>query len=182
MSPAPGRRVERRFRVYELPLLLGLVVLWMMLWGEISWMSFGSGILIALLATRLYYLPPVELAGRFNVWWAIRYLWYFFTHLSLASLQVAWQALGPGPRPVPAVIEVRLRTRSDFILTMTSLTLSLIPGSLVAEVDRFGSTLYLHVLHAPTHEAIERVRWDAHHVEELLIRTIGSREEVGKLP
>ncbi|PIJ39745.1 cation:proton antiporter, partial [Leucobacter sp. OLES1] len=61
MSPAPGRRVERRFRLYELPLLLGLVLLWMMLWGEISWMSFGSGILIALLATRLYYLPPVEL-------------------------------------------------------------------------------------------------------------------------
>ncbi|HQO65661.1 MAG TPA: Na+/H+ antiporter subunit E [Spirochaetales bacterium] len=38
----------------------------------------------------------VELAGRFNVWYAIKYLVYFIWHLALASWQVAWLAVRPG--------------------------------------------------------------------------------------
>lgn len=172
------RRRERLLRVHEIPLLVGLVLTWMALWKEFSPLSLVSGVVVSILAMRLFYLPPVVLAGRFNVWWALRYLLFFFTQLSVASVQVAWIAIRPKAVPQNAVIAVKLRTRSDFLLTMVSLTLSLIPGSLVVEIDRFGSTLYLHVLNAPTTREISAMRHEARVIERLLVRAVGSREEV----
>ena len=165
-------------RLHELPLLLGLVLTWMLLWREISWLTLLSGVLVSIIAMRMFYLPPVELAGRFNAWWALRYLVYFLWHLAVASVQVAWLAVRPGPLPRTAIIAVRLSTRSDFILTMVGLTVSLIPGSLVVEVDRFGSTLYLHVLNTPTQREIRTMRAQTRRIEWLLIRAVGSKAEM----
>lgn len=178
MSP---RRIEPVLHWHELPLLAGLVLLWMALWHEASWMTLLSGLLVSVIAMRLFYLPPVELAGRLNLWWALRYFGFFLWHLAVASFQVAWLAVRPGPPPRTAIIAVRLHTRSDFILTVVGLTVSLIPGSLVAEVDRFASTLYLHVLNTPTQKQIRAAREQTLRIEELLIRAFGSREEVEEL-
>lgn len=178
MSP---RRIEPVLRWHELPLLIGLVLMWMALWHEVSWLTLLSGLFVSVLAMRLFYLPPVELAGRFNVWWAARYVGFFLWHLAVASFQVAWLAVRPGPVPRTSIIAVRLRTHSDFILTMVGLTVSLIPGSLVAEVDRYGSILYLHVLNTPTQKQIRAMRKQARRIEVLLIRAVGSRQELEAL-
>lgn len=178
MSP---RRIEPVLRWHELPLLIGLVLMWMALWHEVSWLTLLSGLFVSVLAMRLFYLPPVELAGRFNVWWAARYVGFFLWHLAVASFQVAWLAVRPGPVPRTSIIAVRLRTHSDFILTMVGLTVSLIPGSLVAEVDRYGSVLYLHVLNTPTQKQIRAMRKQARRIEVLLIRAVGSRQELEAL-
>lgn len=184
VTPVSKREVRRErragslLRLHELPLLLGLLLTWMLLWREFSWLSLVSGVVVSIIAMRLFYLPPVVLAGRFNVWWALRYLGYFLWHLALASVQVAWLAIKPGPPPRTAIIAARLRTRSDFVLTLVALTISLIPGSLVVEVDRFGSTLYLHVLNTPTQREIRLIRAQIARIERLLVRTLGSRAEV----
>ena len=171
------RRAGSLLRLHELPLLLGLLLTWMLLWREFSWLSLVSGVVVSIIAMRLFYLPPVILAGRFNAWWALRYLGYFLWHLALASVQVAWLAIKPGPPPRTAIIAAKLRTRSDFVLTLVALTISLIPGSLVVEVDRFGSTLYLHVLNTPTQREIRLMRAQIARIERLLVRTLGSRAE-----
>lgn len=175
-----AKRERALLRVYELPLLLGLLLTWMLLWQEFSWLSLVSGIVVSIVAMRVFYLPPVILAGRFNLWWALRYLCYFLWHLALASAQVALLAVRPGPAPRTAIIAVRLQTRSDFILTLVAMTISLIPGSLVVEVDRFGSVLYLHVLNTPTQHEIQRMRQQTSYIERLLIRALGSRGELEK--
>ena len=172
------RRAGSLLRLHELPLLLGLLLTWMLLWREFSWLSLVSGVVVSIIAMRLFYLPPVILAGRFNAWWALRYLGYFLWHLALASVQVAWLAIKPGPPPRTAIIAAKLRTRSDFVLTLVALTISLIPGSLVVEVDRFGSTLYLHVLNTPSQREIRLMRAQIARIERLLVRTLGSRAEV----
>ena len=177
-TPREARRREFGVRLHELPLVIGLVVLWMMLWHEVSLLSVLSGMVIAVFVMRLFYLPPVELAGRLNVWYTLRYLGYFFWHLARASWGVAWLAVRPGPPPRTSIIAVKLRTRSDFIITMVALTNSLIPGSLVAEVDRFRSTLYLHVLNTPTQRELTQMRRNAYTIERLLVRAVGSKQEV----
>lgn len=176
------RRVERLVSVHELPLLVGLVITWMALWQTVSWMSLVSGLVVAIVAMRVFYLPPVELAGRLNLWAALRYLGFFFVHLALASFEVAWYAVRPKRPPRSGIIAIELRTKSDFILTLVGITISLIPGSLVVEVDRFGSVLYLHVLNAATDTKIEHMRRQVSHIEELLIRAVGSREELEGRP
>lgn len=181
VRPGFMRWLKRLVRWHELPLLLGLVIFWMALWREVSLLSAVSGVVVAVLAMRLFYLPPVELAGRFNVFWAVRLLLYFLWHLMLASAQVLWLAVRPAPPPVSGICEVRLRTSSDFLLTLTALIVSLIPGSLVVEVDRFGSGLYLHLLDADAAVSAERARAQVLRIEELVIRAFGSAPEVEQL-
>lgn len=168
------RRLERAVRVHEIPLMVGLVALWVMLWDELSPLSIISGVIVAIIVMRMFYLPPVELAGRFSPWNGLRYLSYFLWHVAKASWQVAWLAVRPGPTPPVAIIGVKLRTKSDFILTATGLTISLIPGSFVADVDRFESVLYLHVLNTPSQHEITAMRHEVLRIERLLVLTFGT--------
>lgn len=179
--PRAERRVQRIIQLNELPLVIGLILTWMMLWQEISLMSFVTGIVVAILAARIFYLPPMTLISRFNLWYVGRYLYFFFSQVFIASIQVAWLSVRPGETPRTAIIGVKLHTKSDFILTITGLTNSLIPGSLIAEVDRFSSTLYVHVLDTPTDDAIEAMRSSVYHTEWLLIKAIGSKEDLEAL-
>jgi multicomponent Na+:H+ antiporter subunit E len=171
-QPGPVRR--------QLPLLVWLVVVWVFLWETVSWGSILTGIALALMVTRLFHLPPVELSGRFNVYWAGVFLAHFVIDLFRSSWQVARQAFTPGV-PRNAVIALDLATSSDLLMTMTGHALTLIPGSLIVEVDRANTTLYVHVLDVDSDEDLESARRSIHRIEERLIRAMGTREECHRL-
>ncbi len=177
----PTRRETGRAIWQQLPLIAGLVVLWMLLWGTISWLSAVTGILVAILVTRVFYLPPVDLSGRFNVFWAAVFLARFLLDLIVGSLQVAAQAFRPRGVTSNAVIAVPLTTRSDVILTLTGIVVSLIPGSIVLEADRHASILYLHILNTDTVEEVERQRAKVFDIERGLVRMLGSREDMERM-
>jgi len=162
----------------QLPLLVWLVVLWLLLWGHVTVMSVLTGILLALLVTRIFYLPPVDFSGRFNAYWALAFAWHFVVDLVRGSLLVAWQSVDPRGVPVNSVLAVQLHTRSDIIMTLTAETISLVPGSLVVEVDRERSLLYVHALGTPDNAGAEKVRHTVLVVEERIVRAIGSEHDV----
>ena len=162
----------------QLPLIVALVVLWMLLWGSVTWMTLATGVVIAIVVTRLFYLPAVELSGRFNPLWFLVFLARFLVDLVAASFQVAFQALRPRPLTGNAVIAVDLVTRSDFIMTGVAITISLIPGSLVVEVDRQRSILYLHALNVADLEGADRLREKVLSIERQLVRALGSKDDV----
>jgi multicomponent Na+:H+ antiporter subunit E len=162
----------------QTPLLVGLVILWMLLWGSLSMLNLVTGILVALLVTRVFFLPPVELSGRLNVIWLVVFLGRFLGDLVFASFQVAYQALRPHTITRSSLIAVQLVTRSDFLLTLTSIALSLVPGSLVVEVDRERSILYLHALNTRTMDDVAAVRTKALRVEYLIVRVLGSQDDL----
>lgn len=71
----------------------------------------------------------------------------FFVHQSLrAGMDVAFRALGPGLRLTPAFIHYRLRLPAGPARVFLLDTLSLLPGTLSAELD--DDRLCLHVLDA----------------------------------
>lgn len=177
----PTRTEVRRGILQRIPLLVALVLLWMALWGEITLLSGLSGLVVALVVTRLFYLPPVELSGRFNVGWFLMFLARLAGELVVASVVVAAQAFAPRRITTNAVIAVKLRTSSDFIMTMTATAASLVPGSIVVEIDRDTATLYLHVLGAADESAISKARAAVLTTERSLVRAIGSRDDLEKV-
>jgi multicomponent Na+:H+ antiporter subunit E len=172
-----NRRIRQRLW-QQTPLLVGLVILWMLLWGSLSVLNLVTGILIALLVTRVFFLPPVELSGRLNVIWLAVFLGRFLADLVFASFQVAFQAIRPKTISQSSLIAVQLITRSDFLLTLTSIALSLVPGSLVVEVDRERSILYLHALNTRSMDDVDAVRTQALRVEYLIVRVLGSKDDL----
>lgn len=185
-DPGTRSRWSRRWRERvgwrrQLPLLVALMLLWILLWEEVSWGNAVSGAVLAVVVTRLFYLPPAELSGRFNAYWALAFVVHFAADLVRSSIHVARIALRPGFVPRNAVIAIDLHTSSDLLLTLAGHALTLIPGSLIVDVDRANTTLYVHVLDAPDDEAIERNRRAILRTEERLVRAMGSRAECASL-
>ncbi|MER1996665.1 MAG: Na+/H+ antiporter subunit E [Arthrobacter sp.] len=162
----------------ELPLIIWLVLLWGALWQDFSLGNLVFGAIIAFVVTNVFYLPPVDLSGRFNVFYAAGFAFRFLSKLVIASFHVLWLAVVQGPRIKNAVVAVKLRSHSDLLVTATGHALSLIPGSLVVEVDRSTSTLYLHCLGVDSQKAAEKVRDDVRATESWLIRMMGTREDL----
>ncbi|MDF1479243.1 Na+/H+ antiporter subunit E [Leifsonia sp. H3M29-4] len=182
MTAPPRTRREIGWRIWQqVPLILGLVVLWMLLWGEFSWLALASGVLVAVLVTRAFYLPAVELSGRFNPFWFLVFLGRFGFDLAVASFQVAWIAVRPRPPGRNAVIAVDLVTRTDFMTTAVALAISLVPGSVVVDVDREASILYLHVLGVDDQTQVTAVRERVLGVERALVRALGSADDVRRV-
>ena len=163
--------MTRRVLVH-LPVLGWLVLVWVLLWGTWSWANLLSGALVAVVLTVLLPLPPVEGGARLRPLALIAFLGWFLTDLAVSAAQVAWQALRPG-LPRGAVVSVQLRTDSDLLLTMLAQALSLVPGSLVLDLDREHRRISLHLLSVRDEADVERRKAGVRATEERLLRVAG---------
>lgn len=178
MSPQTTRR-QQLWR--QLPFFVWLIALWMLLWGQFTVLSFVIGLVAAVIVTRVFRLPPVELSGRVNVWYGFVFVVEFLGALVLGSLTVAWQVLDFRRQPGTAIIAVPLRTDDDLIMAHTAVTASLIPGSLIVESDRDRRILYLHVIGVRSDADVERQRRAVQRWERRIVMAVGSRAQVAKV-
>ncbi|MBP2412519.1 multicomponent Na+:H+ antiporter subunit E [Arthrobacter stackebrandtii] len=165
----------------KLPLLIWLVIVWGALWRDFSAGNLIFGAVIAIIVSQLFYLPPIELSGRFNPLRAVGMMLWFIGQVTVASFQVLYWAVVKGPRIRNAVVAVPLRSPSDLLMTAVGHVLSLIPGSLVVEVDRGRATLYVHAMNVQTPAGAAKVRSDVQGFEARLIQVMGTREELAAL-
>ncbi|MEV5070334.1 Na+/H+ antiporter subunit E [Microbacterium sp. LMI12-1-1.1] len=181
MSPdLPQNRLHRAVITTwrQLPFFVWLIALWMLLWGQFTWLAFLTGLIAAIIVTRIFRLPPVELSGRVNLWWGFVFVAEFIVAVIHGSLIVAWQVLDFRRQPGAAIIAVQLRTDDDLIMTHTGVTASLIPGSLIVETDRDRRILYLHVIGVRDDTDVEKQRASVYHWEERIVRAVGSRAQL----
>jgi multicomponent Na+:H+ antiporter subunit E len=98
-----------------------------------------------------------------------------------ASIEVAWYAFRPRAVGAGSVVACDLRTSSDLVLTLIADTASLIPGSIIIDSDRSMGILYLHFLDCDSEEKVRKAKSQVYHIEELLIRTLGSHRDLAAL-
>lgn len=164
----------------QLPFFVWLIALWMLLWGQFTLLSALTGTIVAIVTTRVFRLPPVELSGRINLWYGLIFIATFLGAVVMGSLQVAWHVWN-GKRPGTAIIAVPLDTDDDLIMTHVGVTASLIPGSLVAQTDRTNRILYLHIIGVKNLDDVERQRAGVLRWEDRIVRAVGSREQMQAL-
>ncbi|TFD48301.1 Na+/H+ antiporter subunit E [Cryobacterium frigoriphilum] len=165
----------------QIPPLIALIVLWMLLWGEFSWLNLLVGLSVGLIVTVAFYLVPVQLSGRLHPWHTLVFFVRLLRDIVRASVDVAWLAVKPGLTTSNAILAIELRTRSDLILTWTAVATSIVPGSIVVDIDRESSTLFLHVLNMHSARDIERFRRQVLDTERRIVRGFGSREDVERM-
>ena len=173
---SPWRSVWR-----QLPLLVALVALWVFLWDHVDALTVVTGVVFAIAVTRLLYLPPVLLSGRFNPWRALLLGLRMMFDVAVASLQVAFLAIDPRWKPMNAIIAVQLLTRSDLVTTLTAESISVVPGTVVVDIDRERGLLYLHALGTRTEADLERTHRNVLGTEERIVLAIGTREQAASV-
>ncbi|WFE49701.1 Na+/H+ antiporter subunit E [Micromonospora sp. WMMD1155] len=155
-----------------------LVLVWILLWGDVNWANLVGGLLVGTAVLFFYPLPAVTFGGRLRPGALLVFAGRFVVELVRASIHIARIAVQPGYRPRGAIIAVQLRVRTDLNLALTAEAVSLVPGTLIIEVDRRSATLFVHVLdtHRPSDLSAARKRTLA--VERRLIRAVGSAAEL----
>ncbi|WBL20389.1 Na+/H+ antiporter subunit E [Citricoccus sp. NR2] len=179
-SAAPRYRhtIEDQISLWsQWPTVIGLTLLWCALWQDFRPGTLLIGLVVALFVLWAFRLPRVPFPGRINLWYTVVFTVVFLWKIVLASIDVARDAIVKGPNIINSVVAVRLRSHDDLIVTAVGHALALIPGSLVIDVDRPSSTLYLHVLDAENQEQVDAFRQESLSIEARIIRAIGSRED-----
>jgi multicomponent Na+:H+ antiporter subunit E len=158
-----------RRHVLRLWVLCWLMLVWVLLWGKVSAANIVGGLVIAVVITVLLPLPPVPVEGRVHLLSLLRLLMVVGYELVLSSLQVAWLAIRPGPPPRTAVLRTRLAIKSDLVLALAVNIITLIPGSMVLEVDQERRLLYVHVIDVGNDKAVARFYNQIEQIERLLV-------------
>ncbi len=156
------------------------MVLWLLLWRSVSPLTVVTGVVTALVVVRVFELPPVPHVGSSGRSPRSR---------SCSGSSARWSSprsrsqarrsrrSRPTIGPRPGVVAAQLRTRDDLVLTLTGIVTSLIPGTVIVEVDRAESVLYLHVLRGGTPERLAAARAAVLDAERRVVLAIGSPGE-----
>ena len=166
---------------HQIPLTVWLVLVWILLWGSWSWADLSSGVLVALLVTVLLPLPAVTGGLRVRPWPLVSFVGHFLLDLVVSGAQVAWQALRPGAHGRSAIVRVQLRVDSDLLLTVVAEVLSLVPGSLVLDLDREERTIALHLLHVRGRHDVDRQKTGVLAMEDRVVRAFGTADDIAAL-
>ncbi|PRY11392.1 Na+/H+ antiporter subunit E [Kineococcus rhizosphaerae] len=163
----------------SVPLLVWLVVLWLLLWGDLSWANVISGTVLALLVTLVLPMPTVSLGIRIRPLRIVALLARFAADLFAASAQVAWLTVRPGRQPRNSVVKVPLHSGSDLFVTMTAEMVSLVPGSVIVELGAPSlqggqGSIYVHALGVDTEEGRQRIRREVLLTERRILKTFAT--------
>lgn len=169
--------MSARRRRPSLAAVVVLTVVWLLLWDSPSWFLLLTGVLLSVLVFLVFPLPPVERTGRVRPRALAVLVGRLLADLVRSSVRVVGLTFARRT-PRSAIVRVRLRSRSDLVLTLTSELVSLVPGSIVLEVRRSSSTLYLHVLDTVEPAALQHAAQEVLDAEDRVLRAFGTDEEV----
>lgn len=176
----PWRRRARRLTALWPTMVTGAVI-WVLLWGDLSWANVLSGVALGALVGLAFPLPRVGTAGTVRPGPLARLVGRFVADLVVASFQVAWIAVRPGPVPRGGLVSVPLRSTSDLFIATTAGLSSMVPGTVVVDLDRSAHTLRLHVLDLAGSGGPDGVRESMRALEERLLRSFATRDELVRL-
>lgn len=178
---AVGQGRPRRFRAVQPGVAIWLTVLWLLLWGDLTPLLVLGGVLVAVLVCVVFPLPALRMHLRLRpvamAWLVIRFAY----DVLVASWQVSKVVLRR--RQVSnAIVEIQLRTPSDFVLTVVGEMLTLVPGSVLIEARRATHTIFMHVFDVDDEEQARAFRETALEQEKRVVRTFGINLEHLDLP
>lgn len=166
-----------RFRLRPLS-VLGMTVVWMILWGSVSPLVIVSGVALAWAIGVIFPLPPMYWEGRFHPIAFLNLLWHLIHDLVVSSIRMIALAFAPKVDLNAGLVRVDLDSDNDLYQVQVAELISLVPGTVVVEVVRHPRRLYLHAIDLVGPDPVGRIQRMAHDVERRVLKAFGSRAEI----
>lgn len=163
--PTPRRRIAT---------VVWSVVVWCALWSDLSVANVLWGALAGVVLMQLVPLHARGVTLRVSPIGVVRYVAYALWALVKSSAVVAWEVVTPVNHINQGIVAVPLRVESIAVATLVANTVSLTPGTLTLEIRRDPLTIYVHIMHLRT---IEAVREDIAVLEEYAMRAFPQKHD-----
>lgn len=155
-------------------------VVWIALWGELTWANAASGLVVVALIGWL--IRPVPRAHRVHPVALVRLALVFVGRLVTSSAVIVMTVIAPTPaRMRSGVVAVRLRGDSPLVATIVADAISLTPGTLTldARPEQGSIVLQIHVLGLGDPD---EVRSDIANLEALTLAAVTPRAQQADAP
>jgi multicomponent Na+:H+ antiporter subunit E len=124
-----------------------LVAIWLLAWGELSAANLLSGVVVAIaLLSAFPARRTSQRHGRISMVGALRLGGYVIAQLILSNAVMAREILRRRPVTTPGVLEHRLQTPSEDVVTVMTSVIALSPGTMTVDVNLDSSAVYVHFL------------------------------------
>lgn len=156
-------------------IFLFTLVIWVMLWGEVTAANVITGIIVATLLNLAMPVPPAT-GIDLNFGGLVRLFGSWTIDFVVASFHVAWLAVRRADPPPTAIIKVPMRTNGDLTLATAMALINLQPGGIIIDVDKRERTLTMHLLDASSTGKIDKQINQLTRIERRVIRAFENRD------
>lgn len=160
----------------RLPAVLGLTLVWVLLWGTFTPLTVVGGIAVAVAVLALFPMPPLPDRLPFRPVALLALVGYLAYDVVASTAEVSWQTLRYGPRSRGAIIAVPLIPCADPVIVIMINALTLSPGTMVLEHTR--DVWYVYVLGPRDTSGVERARRQVMDLQRRVLVALGTPDEV----
>jgi multicomponent Na+:H+ antiporter subunit E len=153
----------------------GLVTLWVLGWGSLTWANLITGVIVAVAV--FVALPEVRRGQRVIVRPVplARLVGRTLRDVVASNALLAREVLQPRPRIRTAVVRVPLPGCSDAMLTALTNIVAMTPGTMPVDVEDDPPAMFVHVLQLGD---VDRVRREIGSLHRQMVRAFGTPEEI----
>lgn len=165
-----------------------LTLLWVLLWGHVSFANVLGGVAVSAGVVLFARLDSASLrATHFRPWWALRYVLTLGWQLLASNIRLGYEVLTPGDGTHTGIIAIPIRGGSDAVVNLVANSITLTPGTMTIDVKRDdvassggsgdrgrGATLYVHCIYS---KDVEGLRHDVLRLEALALHAFGTDDE-----
>jgi len=127
---------------------LALTLLWMMLNRDTSLLNGILGFVLGAIVVEMG-LRAADNGKYISRLWAVLHFAYYFLYILVkANLDVAWEIITPGFHMTPRMIRYDVTGLTPVQVTTLANAITLTPGTLSADINEAGNTLYIHAMYA----------------------------------
>lgn len=173
-SPDTRRHTPRRLSLWS---ATWLTAVWVLLWGSPSAVVLAGGMLMAVLVLVVFPLPRVRVRLQLQPWAFVVLVARFLADVVVASFQVAWLTVRPGPSTRGVVMDLELAGDDELLQTITAEMVALVPGTVVIDLEPSARLLTLHALDVTTARQAKAVRRRVLAQEARVLRALDPRAE-----
>lgn len=135
-----------------------LTFVWLALYGQFTVANAVGGAIAAAVVLALFPVPAVDARRTFRPLPALRLFVTFVRMLVVANLTVAATVLAPSRRVRPGIIDFRLFTDDDLIVTVIANSVTLTPGTISVDATTDPAVLSVHCLALDADDVLDDVR------------------------
>ena len=146
-------------------IIAAMALLWSFLWASASVWNLLIGAALGVLLLSVMQRSAGDSFGV-RLFAIARFLVRFLYELVVSNVMVALLAFRPRPRFHPHVVSVPLRLESDAAITLLSLTITLLPGTVAMGVSEDRRSLHAHAI---AEEDPDRARQAVQRIESLIL-------------